>query len=193
MSLYRLNGYHRGWGRGLAKVICLQKRICSPPRGEGALDRGGRQCLPWPMSGKESISKGLWAGELNPGCADGGEQVLAAPQTAGCLLQGSGAAWSNVARTVFCQVSQFRQDRKWGCEAVVRLPQHPVWPHYPKLCHRVVYGNNPVWFLPTTGLRSGSPNIYKTLNRSTWWVQGMDINLIQPLEHPPVFYSLSWL
>ena len=63
------------------------------------------------------------------------------PGTAGCLLQGSGAAWSSVARIACCQVSRFRQDRKWGCEAIVRLPQHPIWPRYPQLCYRAVYGN----------------------------------------------------
>lgn len=119
-------------------------------------------------------------------------QVTAAPWTVGCLMQGSGAAWSNVARIASCQVSWFRQDRRWGCEAVVRLPQHPVQPHHPPLCHGALYSNKPIWSLPTTGLQCGSPNACKSQsapNRSTRWVQGMHINLTQPLEHPPVFYS----
>lgn len=112
-----------------------------------------------------------------------GGQGMGAPglQAACCKVQGLHGA-----RRACWQLPQLRQDRKWFCEAIVRLPQHPTWP---------MYGDKPVWSLPTSGLWCGSPSVSKphsTPNRSTWRIQGTDINLTQPLEHPQAFYSLRW-
>lgn len=96
------------------------------------------------------------------------------PWTPGCLLQGSGTAGNCLS-----------WDRTEN--GSVRLPQHPMCP---------VYGDKPVWSFPTTGLWCGSPSLSKsqsTPNSSIWRIQGMDINLTQPVEHPQVFYSLSSL
>lgn len=133
--------------------------------------------------GVGSAIKGTMSQWVKPLCADGGSQGMAAPglQGACCKIQGLRGA-----RRACWQLPQLRQDRKWFCEAIVRLPQHPTWP---------VYGDKPVWSLPTTGLWCSSPSVSKpqsTPNRSTWTIQGMDISLTQPLEHPQAFYSLRW-
>lgn len=72
------------------------------------------------------------------------------------------AALSSIARMASCQVAWFRQHREWGCEAAVSLPQHPIRPLCPQLCHRAVYGNKLIWSLPTIGLQCGFPSIFKS-------------------------------
>lgn len=110
-------------GQRLSKDYLPPEEKLQLPRGVGGLGRGGLQCTPALCSASKAHLRCSEPVSWVTSMPVVGDRWCLTPQTTGCMLEDSGDGGNCVARTAWCQVSWFRQERKLGSKGIVRIFQ----------------------------------------------------------------------